>query len=180
MAGSPTCGKISTGMRRTARTAHSAMAIKATTTVSGLRRAARTRRILPSLFSQGGADLQVCAGPPGPAPSWHEQAGVDAGRRTGVLPHAEGASLTDLRHEGPDVSGCRCHRKQLAPDTQPGERIVDFGLREQPLGLRHFVDVAEPRLVARRGLLSGRARGRYLDRRIRRNPAGALHGGDGY
>src|ERR1022692_2658029 len=46
MAGSPTCGKISTGMRRTARMAHRAMAINATTTVSGLRSAARTRRML--------------------------------------------------------------------------------------------------------------------------------------
>src|ERR1017187_9020857 len=32
-----------------------------------------------------GAALQVCAGPPGPAAC--EQAGVDAGRRTRVLPH---------------------------------------------------------------------------------------------
>src|ERR1039458_1725544 len=41
-----------------------------------------------------GADLQVCAGPPGPALratesaiSEHEEADVDVGRRTGVLPH---------------------------------------------------------------------------------------------
>ena len=33
-----------------------------------------------------GADLQVCAGPPGPALD-AQRAGVDAGRRTGVLPH---------------------------------------------------------------------------------------------
>ena len=43
-----------------------------------------------------GADLQVCAGPPGPARrvtesaiSGHEQADVDVGRRTGVLPHEQ-------------------------------------------------------------------------------------------
>src|ERR1019366_2818765 len=42
----------------------------------------------------GGAALQVCAGPPGPALratesaiSEHEEADVDVGRRTGVLPH---------------------------------------------------------------------------------------------
>jgi hypothetical protein len=40
------------------------------------------------------ADLQVCAGPPGPAfcteksaATGREQAGVDTGCRTGVLPH---------------------------------------------------------------------------------------------
>ena len=38
---------------------------------------------------RSGADLQVCAGPPGPAAS----AGVDAGRRTGVLPHSAKAPL---------------------------------------------------------------------------------------
>src|ERR1039458_7643951 len=130
MAGSPTCGKISTGMRRTARTAHRAMAISATTTVSGLRSAASTSLI------EWGAALQVCAGPPGPA-----QAGVDAGRRTGVLPHTA-CSLPDLRPEGPDVAGWRSHRQQPAPHAQPGERVVDFGLREKPLGFRHFVDVA--------------------------------------
>jgi acyl transferase domain-containing protein len=36
--------------------------------------------------ASSGADLQVCAGPPGPAPNAKE-AGVDAGRRTGVPPH---------------------------------------------------------------------------------------------
>src|ERR1039458_7559153 len=41
-----------------------------------------------------GADLQVCSGPPGPALratepaiSAYEEADVDVGRRTGVLPH---------------------------------------------------------------------------------------------
>src|SRR5690348_1191352 len=45
MAGSPTFGKISTGMRSTARKAASAMAINATRTVTGRRRAAKTRRM---------------------------------------------------------------------------------------------------------------------------------------
>src|SRR6476620_4302424 len=42
MAGSPTCGKISAGMRMTARMAQRAMATSATTTVMGRVRAART------------------------------------------------------------------------------------------------------------------------------------------
>src|SRR5471030_773592 len=46
MAGSPTCGKMSTGIRCTASTAHSATAINATTTVKGLVRAAKTRRMI--------------------------------------------------------------------------------------------------------------------------------------
>src|ERR1017187_5800225 len=175
MAGSPTCGKISTGMRRTARMAHRAMAINATTTVSGLRSAARTRRMLLPQVCQDAlwGRPSACGGLSG------RLAGVDAGRRTGILPHTA-CSLPDLRHEGPDVAGCRSHRPQPAPHAQPGERVVDFGLREQPLGFRHFVDVAEPRFVAGRGLIGGRTRGRYLDGRIGCDPAGALHGGDRY
>src|SRR5471030_3122085 len=46
MAGSPTCGKMSTGIRCTASTAHNATAINATTTVKGLVRAAKTRRMI--------------------------------------------------------------------------------------------------------------------------------------
>src|SRR5579863_7226318 len=46
MAGSPTCGKMSTGMRWAASTAPRAIAISATTTVIGLPRAARTKRIV--------------------------------------------------------------------------------------------------------------------------------------
>jgi hypothetical protein len=45
MAGSPTWGKISTGIRLNANSAQSATATKATTTVIGRDRAARTRRI---------------------------------------------------------------------------------------------------------------------------------------
>src|ERR1035441_3019638 len=154
MAGSPTCGKISTGMRRTARTAHRAMAINATTTVSGRRRAARTMRMLLP---------QVCQDALWGRPSAcgclsGRLAGVDAGRRTGVLPHTA-YSLADLRCAWPDVSGCRSHRQQSAPDAQPRQRIVDFGLREQALGLRDFVDIAEPRFVTGGGLLRRHAGG---------------------
>jgi hypothetical protein len=39
------------------------------------------------ISSRCGADLPVCAGPPGPAVREDEDAGVDAGRRTGVPPH---------------------------------------------------------------------------------------------
>src|SRR5262245_49518020 len=55
MAGSPPFGKISTGMRWRARTAHSAIAISATTTVMGRVSAANTRRIAsPSnLYNEG-------------------------------------------------------------------------------------------------------------------------------
>src|SRR5215470_7006282 len=45
MAGSPTCGKISTGIRFNASTAQSATATSATTTVKGRERAANTRRM---------------------------------------------------------------------------------------------------------------------------------------
>src|ERR1035441_8090469 len=113
MAGSPTCGKMSMGMRRTARTAHRAIAIKATTTVMGLLRAARTRRMMP-------------------APSRH--------------------SLACLGDEGPDVPGCGSHAEQSPPDSQPRQRFVNFSLREEPLGLRHLVDIAQPGLIASRRL----------------------------
>src|SRR5579864_2222156 len=47
MAGSPTWGKISTGIRRTARNANRAIVISATSTVIGRLSAARTNRMLP-------------------------------------------------------------------------------------------------------------------------------------
>src|SRR5450755_4751601 len=54
MAGSPTCGKMSTGIRRTARSAKSAIAIRATTTVMGRLSAARTNRMHPLAASLAG------------------------------------------------------------------------------------------------------------------------------
>ena len=56
----------------------------------------------------------------------------------------------NLRHERPDVSGSRGHRQQPAPDSQAGQRIVDFGLREQALRLGHFVDIPEARICSER------------------------------
>src|SRR5580704_17350905 len=133
MAGSPTCGKISTGMRWIASAAQRAIAMRATTTVIGLVRAARTRRM--------------------------------------VL-------LARLRNEWLDISGGRGDAQQTAPDSQPRQRIVDLGLREKPLGFRHFVDVSEARLIASGGLLSGRPRSRYFNRRVSCDAAGALEIGN--
>src|ERR1017187_2127627 len=127
IAGSPTCGKMSIGMRSTASTAQRAIAIKATTTVIGLLRAARTRRIWP-------------------APSRH--------------------SLACLGDEGPDVTGCGSHAEQSPPDSQPRQRFVNFSLREEPLGLRHLVDIAQPGLIASRRLVRSGARRAHLDRRV--------------
>src|ERR1035441_6100758 len=100
-------------MRSTASTAQSEIAIKATTTVIGLLRAARTRRMIP-------------------APSRH--------------------SLACLGNEGPDVPGGGRHSEQSPPDSQPRQRFVNFSLREEPLRLRHLVDVAQPGLIASRRL----------------------------
>src|SRR5208283_3797391 len=58
MAGSPTWGKMSTGIRVKARTAQSAMATKATTTVNGLDRAANTKRILSCFRGQSSHHLR--------------------------------------------------------------------------------------------------------------------------
>src|ERR1039458_8301002 len=101
MAGSPTCGKISIGMRSTARTAQSAIAIRATITVIGLLSAARTRRMIPA--------------------SWRH-------------------SLACLGQEGPDVAARGSHAEQSPPGSQQRQRIVYFGLREEPLRFRHVVD----------------------------------------
>ena len=58
---------------------------------------------------------------------------------------------------------------------EPGQRIVDFSLGEQPLRLGHLVDIAQARPVTRGGLLGGRARGRNLHGRVGRDPARALN-----
>src|SRR5579864_5251198 len=104
MAGSPTCGKISTGMRRMASAAQSAMATRATTTVIGLDRAARTRR---TMFSP----------------------------RDG--------SLAYLDDKGLNIPGGGGDAQQAAPDAESRQCVVDLGLREQPLGFRHVVNVSE-------------------------------------
>ena len=52
-------------------------------------------------------------------------------------------------------------------------------MREQALRFGDCIDVAEARLVARRGLLRGGARGGHLHRRIRGDAARALEGRDG-
>src|ERR1035441_5954011 len=66
MAGSPTWGKISTGIRSTASSAHRAMAIRAMTTVTGRLRAANTRRMVhlfgQSLTGLGEEGLKIAAG----------------------------------------------------------------------------------------------------------------------
>src|ERR1019366_2402479 len=112
MAGSPTWGKMSAGIRFSASTAQSAIAMRATTTVNGLLSAAKTRRML----------------------------------------------LTCLRQEWLNVSGGGGHREQPAPDAEPGQRVVDFGLREQALRFGYLIDVAQGRLIAGRGLLDHGAR----------------------
>src|ERR1035437_389815 len=119
MAGSPTWGKMSAGMRSSASTAQSAIAMSATTTVNGLLRAAKTRRML----------------------------------------------LTCLRQEWLNVSGRGGHSQQAAPDAEAGQRIVDFGLREQALRFRYLIDVPQARLITGRGLLDRGARGRYFEGR---------------
>src|ERR1035437_6023013 len=96
---------MSAGMRSSASTAQSAIAIRATTTVNGRLRAAKTRRML----------------------------------------------LTCLRQEWLNVSGRGGHSQQPAPDTEAGQRIVDFGLREQVLRFRYLIDVPQARLIAGRG-----------------------------
>src|SRR6185436_6353765 len=103
MAGSPPFGKMSTGMRCSARTAHRAIASNATTTVRGLESAASTRRM-----------------------------GLAA----------------DLGDERLDVAGRRGYSQQPAPDSQPGEGVVDLGLRQEALRIGHLIDGAETGLVA--------------------------------
>src|SRR5579864_6438175 len=130
MAGSPTCGKMSTGMRLTASVAHSAIAIRATTTVNGRLRAARTRRMT--------------------------------------------SSLARLHHERLDIAGRSRNLKQPAPHTQARESVVNFGLREQPLGFGDLVDISEPALISSRRLLHRCAGGSHLDRRVGGNAASTL------
>src|SRR5580704_12084707 len=105
MAGSPTCGKISTGMRWMASAAQRAIAMRATITVIGLVRAASTRRMVFLL------------------------------------------SIAYFRNEWLDISSGRGDAQQTTPDSEPCQRVVDLGLREQPLSLRHFVDISEARLI---------------------------------
>src|ERR1039457_1296258 len=128
MAGSPTCGKMSIGIRWIARIEHNATAMMATTTVMGRERASRTRRIC-----------------------W--------------LPVAQWArSLTHLREERLKIASGRRDAQQAAPDSQTGQCFVDLGLREQPLRLRHLVDVCEPGWITSRRLTGGGAGSGYLDR----------------
>src|ERR1035437_7955219 len=124
---------MSAGMRSSASTAQSAIAIRATTTVNGRLRAAKTRRML----------------------------------------------LTCLRQEWLNVSGGGGHSQQPAPDAEAGQRVVDFGLREEALRFRYLIDVAQARLIAGSGLLDRGARGRYREGSVGGNSAGALEGCDG-
>src|ERR1019366_7709129 len=133
MAGSPTWGKMSAGMRSSASTAQRAIAVRATTTVNGLLSAAKTRRML----------------------------------------------LTCLRQEWLNVSGGGGHREQPAPDAEPGQRVVDIGLREQALRFGYLIDVAQARLIAGRGLLDRGARGGHLGGSVGGDFAGALKCRDG-
>src|ERR1700733_6728743 len=103
MAGSPTLGKISTGIRCTANTADRAMAISPTTTVIGRPRAAKTKR----------------------------------------MGHSS-TSLTGVEHERLKVTGRAGDAEQSPPDTQTGQRIIDLGLGQEPLGFSDLVDIAKP------------------------------------
>jgi len=51
---------------------------------------------------------------------------------------------TCLRQEWLNVSGGGGHSQQAAPDAEAGQRIVDFGLREQALRFGYRIDVARP------------------------------------
>ncbi len=101
-----------------------------------------------------GADLQVCAGPPGPALD-AQRAGVDAGRRTGVLPHK--APLRGALVIGAPTAAASC--RAAAPYTKGcGRRAC-------------------PRPRPTRGSRSGRGRtpGHRLCRR--RRPGGQIRQG---
>src|ERR1035438_4170483 len=138
MAGSPTCGKISTGIRRSASAAHKAMAISATTTVNGRDRAAKTRRML---FFRG--------------------------------------SPRGLRDEGLNTAGRGRNAKQTAPDVEPGKRVVDFSLRQQPLRFGDLIDVSQTSLITRAGLLRRIAGGGHLHWRVGGDALRAIESGSG-
>src|SRR5664279_3842682 len=120
---------MSTGVLFTARKAQSAIATRATTTVSGLDKAARTSRIV---------------------------------------------SPACLCHEGLNVTSNGSDGEQPPPHAQTRQRVVDLGLREQPLRLGNCIDVPQSRLIARGGLLGGGSCGRDLHRSISGNPASAI------
>src|SRR5450759_712399 len=126
-------------MRSRASTAQSAIAISATTTVIGLLRAARTRRMWVKSSSKSGAFRQPLPDGRGSDRSRHHQGAI--------------ASSAGLPDERLNIAGGRGHAEQAAPDGEPGQRVVDLGLREQALRLRDFRDGAETRLIPRRRLL---------------------------
>src|ERR1700680_1673877 len=103
MAGSPTLGKMSTGIRRAARNAKSARETNATTTVTGRPSEARTKRMFHFLWK----------------------------------------SLAGLGDEWLNVSRGGSDSEQPAPDTETGKRIVNLGLREQPLRFRDLIDIPQ-------------------------------------
>src|ERR1039457_626368 len=99
------------------------------------------------VWADRGADLQVCAGPPGPAlcvtdsaTSEYEEADVDVGRRTGVLPHLIGAAALLFFYPAPAsaMTCASCHKTEALsqPSTSMGhalELVEDCGiLREHP------------------------------------------------
>src|SRR5579863_5085001 len=141
---------MSTGMRCTARSAHSAMATRATTMVIGLLRAANTRRMFAysSIAARQAMGLSY---------QWDRS-------MTGLFPRPETrASFASLGDKRLNIPRGRRDSQQPAPNTEAGECVVDFGLGKQALGLGDLIDGAETGLVAGRGLLGSRARGRYLD-----------------
>src|SRR5450759_1122352 len=134
-------------MRSRASTAQSAIAISATTTVIGLLRAARTRRMWVKSSSKRGAFRQP---PPDGRGSDRSRDRQGAFAPNMLLREDSSACLPD---EGLNIAGGRGHAEQAAPDGEPGQRVVDLGLREQALRLRDFRDGAETRLIPRRRLL---------------------------
>lgn len=74
--------------------------------------------------------------------------------------------------------GCR-DGKQAAPDAQAGQRVINFGLREQSLGFRHILYVSQTGFVTGRCLLNSGAGGRNLNRSAVCNCARATNRGDG-
>ena len=63
------------------------------------------------------------------------------------------------------IAGGGGDAEQAAPDAEAGQRIVDLGLRQQPLRFGDLVDVPESRLIAGGRLLRSR--------RARRTPGPA-------
>src|SRR5579863_978449 len=160
MAGSPTWGKISTGIRRTARYANSAIATSATTTVMGRLSAARTSRIRPL------SACQECFGRLKPAP-------LEVAQALSPANTLQLASLAGLCEKRLKITGHGRDLQQPAPDTQASQCVIDLRLRQQPLRFRHFVDIGQARLVARRGLLQCGARSSDLNWSIGHNFASA-------